>query len=78
MTMLTKRSVARRLRALASRLDPLPVVPLAATIDSPMTEAGAKVLAEALSMELGQRVGLNYQRIDGSSGRVSPRRSGSR
>jgi hypothetical protein len=35
-----------------------------------MTEASVKALADVLSSEIGQRVGIRYQRIDGSNGSV--------
>jgi hypothetical protein len=67
---LLKRRLARRLRECAWKLDPIQV-PTSARLDCPATDAVARVFADALSHEHGHRVGVDYQRVDGSAGHVA-------
>jgi hypothetical protein len=39
-------------------------------VDAPMTKAGAEVIADIVSGELGRRVGLLYSDVGGSPQRV--------
>lgn len=63
-----KQRIARRLHHIAWRLDPLPTsTPLMAyTTDAPMTDATAKVIADAVSGQIGRNIGLHFRKVDGS------------
>jgi hypothetical protein len=64
-----KQRLARRRHLIAWKLDPLPMS-LYGNVDAPMTKAGAEVIADIVSGELGRRVGLLYSDVGGSPQRV--------